>query len=129
MLKIMTLTQRSLILSAAWLALLPAIACAAQPKDISQGEMDTAQQMIRQHCTNVAIKQSDNPDQPETAPYQACVKPYVEAMGEMVKYQQDPAVSVDVWSECRSASNFAQTGDFPGWANCIAQRSHKKSSP
>jgi hypothetical protein len=122
----MTLIQRCLILSAAWLALLPAGAYAAQPKDIAQGEMDTAQQMIRQHCTNVAIKQSDNPDQPDTAPYQACVKPYVDAIGAMVNYQKDPAVTLEIWSDCRSASNFAETGDFPAWASCIGQRSQKK---
>jgi len=124
----MTLIQRCLILSAAWLALIliPAGAYAAQPKDISQAEMDTAQQMIRQHCTNVAIKQSDNPDQPDTAPYQACVKPYVDAIGAMVNYQRDQAVTLEIWSDCRRASNFATTGDFPVWASCIGQRSQKK---
>ena len=122
----MNLTQRSLILTAAWLALLPATSYALQPKDLSQGEMDTAQQMIHEHCSNIAIKQSDDPDQPDTAPYQACVKPYVDAIGQMAKYLEDPAVSVDDWSACRRASNFAQTGNFPGWASCIAQRSQQK---
>ena len=122
----MNLTPRSLILTAAWLALLPASSYAALPKDLSQGEMDTAQQMIHEHCSNVAIKQSEDPDQPETAPYQNCVKPYVDAIGQMAKYLEDPAVSVDVWSDCRRASNFAHTGNFPGWASCIAQRSQQK---
>jgi len=78
------------------------------------------------HCSNIAIKQSDDPDQPDTAPYQACVKPYVDAIGQMAKYLEDPAVSVDDWSACRRASNFAQNGNFPGWASCIAQRLQKK---
>jgi len=124
--KTMTLIQRCLILSVAWLALIPASAYAGQPKDLSQEEMDTARQMIHQHCTNVAIKQSENPDQPEAAPYQACVKPYLDGIAQMARYVQDPAVSVGVWSDCRRVSDFAQTGNFPGWASCIAQRTQKK---
>lgn len=124
--KNMTLTQRPLLLSLALLALMPALSYAEPPKDISQGEMDVAQQMIRQHCTAQATKQSGDPDQPDVGVYQSCVKPYVDAINDMVKDQQDPAVSVGLWSDCRRNSNFAQTGNFPGWASCIAQRSQSK---
>lgn len=103
------------------LAALPVLASAEPIKDMSQGEMDVAQQMIRQHCTEQATKQSGDPDQPDVGVYQSCIKPYVDAINEMVKYQQDPAVSITLWSDCRRRSNFALTGNFPGWAACIAQ--------
>ncbi len=103
------------------LAVLPTLSNAAQIKDISQGEMDVAQQMIRQHCTAQATKQSGDPGQPDAGVYQSCIKPYVDAINDMVKYQQDPAVSTALWSDCRRNSNFALTGNFPGWAACIGQ--------
>jgi len=122
----MTATLRALLLSTAWLCLTPGLALAALPKDISQGEMDVAQQQIKQHCTEQATKQSGDPDQPDAGVYQSCVKPYVDAINDMVKYQQDPAVSVTLWSDCRRNSNFALTGNFPGWASCIAQHTQAK---
>jgi hypothetical protein len=107
------------------LGLLPMLAAAAT-KDISQGEMDIAQQMIRQHCTDQATKQSGDPNQPDLGVYQSCVHPYVDAIGDMVKYQQDATVSVSLWSDCRRQSGFAETGNFPGWAACIGQRLQAK---
>jgi len=118
--------KRRLPLCLAALCLWPALASAAPIKDISQGEMDVAQQMIRQHCTDEATKQSGDPDQPDAGVYQSCIKPYVDAINDMVKYQQDPAVSLTVWSDCRRNSNFAQNGNFPGWAACIGQHVQAK---
>jgi len=111
---------------------LPLAAQAADVKDFQLSEMNYTQQAIEQRCNaqaatsvNDAAANADREDENLKA-YQACIKPYYDGMQELIALQRDPSVSVALWSDCRSSSNFATTQDFHGWATCIVKRKVSK---
>src|ERR1700682_2473995 len=96
----------SLICVASALALaLPLAVQAAELKDLLPSEMNYAQQAIEQRCNEQAAAQDSEAQHSDTA-YQACIKPYVDGMRELIAQQKDPAVTIALWSDCRRSSNF-----------------------
>jgi hypothetical protein len=111
---------------------LPMAAQAADVKDFQLSEMNYTQQVIEQRCNAQAAASvsddgtdADRQDENLKA-YQACIKPFYDGMQELIALQRDPSVSVAVWSDCRSSSNFATTQDFHAWATCIVKRKVSK---
>jgi hypothetical protein len=105
----------------------PAAQAAAATKDLLQSEMDYAQQAIEQRCAAQATAQSpaneeDDNSAANDAAYQACVKPYVQGIQELLAEQRDAGVSATLWGDCRRISDFAQNQDFHAWASCIVAR-------
>jgi hypothetical protein len=111
---------------------LPLAAQAADVKDFQLSEMNYTQQAIEQRCNAQAAASvtddatnADREDENLKA-YQACIKPYYDGMQELIALQRDASVSVALWSDCRSNSDFATTQDFHAWATCIVKRKVSK---
>jgi len=111
---------------------LPMAAQAADVKDFQLSEMNYTQQAIEQRCNaqaaasvNDAAADADREDE-NLKSYQACIKPYYDGMQELIALQRDPSVSVSLWSDCRSSSDFATTQNFHAWAACIVRRKTSK---